>query len=149
MSGFLLADTGAVHGEPVRSNVLDLQSDKVAPAQLGVDRKVEHRVPKPAPTPEFMQALETIRINPTGEFPEPLPIAQAAAAVAKLDGYAENETDRADTQRQWPQLKGQVLVDRAGVVRWRNIECAVKGPAGIGKLPSIDETLAAAEALPR
>ena len=38
-------------------------------------------VPKPVPTPEFMQALETIRINPDGAFPEPLPIMEAAAAV--------------------------------------------------------------------
>jgi peroxiredoxin len=106
-------------------------------------------VPKPVPTPEFMQALETIRVNPTGEFPEPLPIGEAAAALARLDGYVENETDRADTQRQWPQLKGQFLVDREGVVRWANIECAAEGPAGLGKLPPIDEILAAAQALPR
>jgi peroxiredoxin len=106
-------------------------------------------VPKPVPTPEFMQALETVRVNPTGELPEPLPIMQAAAAIAKLDGYEENDTDRADTQRQWPQLKGQFLVDREGVVRWASIECAAEGPAGIGKLPAADEILAAISALSR
>jgi peroxiredoxin len=104
-------------------------------------------VPKPVPTPEFMQALETTRINPTGEFPEPLPIVEAAAAMAKLDGYVGNETDRVDTERQWPQLKAQYLIDRDGRVRWANIECT-EGLAGLGKLPSVDEILTAARALP-
>jgi peroxiredoxin len=104
-------------------------------------------VPKPEPTPEFMQALETTRVNPFGNFPEPLPVIQAAAAIAKLDGYVENETDRADTQRQWPQLKAQYLIDRDGIVRWANIECATEGIAGIGKMPSVDDILTAARAL--
>ncbi len=59
-----------------------------------------------------MKAMETTRINPTGEFPEPLPIPEAAKAIAKLDGYTENQTDKADMERQWPQLKGQFLIDR-------------------------------------
>jgi peroxiredoxin len=43
-------------------------------------------LPKPARTPELMTALEMTRINPDGILPEPLPIIEAAAAVAKLDG---------------------------------------------------------------
>jgi len=104
-------------------------------------------VPKPVPTPELIQAFETTLVNPTGDLREPLPIMEAAAAVAKLDGYAENETDHADTQRQWPQLKAQYLIDRDGMVRWANIECATEGLAGVGKFPSVDEILAAARAL--
>ena len=103
-------------------------------------------LPKPDPTPEFMHALETVKINPDGALPEPMPIAQAAAAIAKLDGYVENETDRADTERQWPQLKGQFLIDRAGVVRWANIECA-EGFSGIGSFPHPDEILSAARSV--
>jgi len=104
-------------------------------------------IPKPAPTPELMKAIETIRINPDGVLPEPLPIVQAAAAVGKLDGYAENETDQADMERQWPQLKGQFLIDRDCIVRWANIECATEGLAGLGKFPSRDEILTAARTL--
>jgi peroxiredoxin len=104
-------------------------------------------VPKPVPTPQFMQALETIRTNLDGALPEPLPIVEAAATVAKLDGYVENETDRADMQRQWPQLKARYLIDRDGIVRWANIECA-EGLAGMGKSPSVDEILTVARALP-
>jgi peroxiredoxin len=104
-------------------------------------------LPKPASTPELMKVLGDIRINPDGILPEPLPIMEAAAAVAKLDGYRENETDQVDKERQWPQLKGQFLIDRDGIVRWANIECATEGLAGVGKFPSSDEILAAARAL--
>ena len=103
-------------------------------------------LPKPDPTPEFMHALETVKINPDGALPEPMPITEAATAIAKLDGYVENETDRADTERQWPQLKGQFLIDRAGVVRWANIEGA-EGFSGMGRFPSLDEILSAARSV--
>jgi peroxiredoxin len=103
-------------------------------------------VPKPTPTPEFMKALEATRINPDGALPEPLPITQAAAAIGKLDGYAENDTDRADMQRQWPQLKGQFLIDRDGIVRWVSIECS-EGMAGLGKFPTADEISAVVRAM--
>jgi peroxiredoxin len=102
-------------------------------------------VPRPDPTPELMKAAETIRINPDGLLPEPLPITQAFAAAAKLDGYTENEIDHADMQRQWPQLKGQFLIDRGGIVRWANVECATEGLAGVGKFPSGEEILSAAK----
>jgi hypothetical protein len=61
----------------------------------------------------------------------------------------ENETDHADMERQFPQLKGQFLIDRDGIVRWANIECATEGMAGVGKFPSEEEILTAARALPR
>jgi hypothetical protein len=80
-------------------------------------------------------------------LPEPLPISQAAEVVGKADGYTENDTDKADMERQWPQLKGQFLIDRDGIVRWAHIECAIEGPAGMGKLPSADQIIAAARML--
>ena len=107
----------------------------------------EYGVPKPVSTPEFMKELDIIRINPEGLFPEPVPISQANTAIAKLDGYAENEIDHADMERQWPQLIGQFLIDRDGIVRWANIECGTEGLAGVGKFPSNDEILTAARTL--
>lgn len=104
-------------------------------------------VPKPAPTPELMQELDSVRINPDGIFAQPLPVEEAAAAIGKLDGYAGTETDQADLQRQWPQLKGQFLIDRDGIVRWANIECGNEGLAGLGKFPSRDEILTAARSV--
>src|SRR5213593_3794024 len=79
-------------------------------------------VPRPAVTPELMEALAATRINPHGDYPEPLPV----------------------MERQWPQLKGQFLIDRDGIVRWANIECAKEGLAGLGKNPPEDVILSAA-----
>jgi peroxiredoxin len=112
---------------------------------------VTHRaygLPKPTPTPEMMEAMGSIKINPTGELPEPLPIPEAAMTLARMDGYANTDTDQADLNRQWPQLKGQFLIDRDGIVRWANIECA-EGLAEIGKFPSDEEILTAVRSLPR
>ncbi len=106
-------------------------------------------LPKPAATPELMQEMGAVRINPTGELPEPLPIPEAAAAIGRLDGYTGTETDQTDMSQQWPQLKGQFMIDRDGIVRWANIECATDGLAGVGKFPTEEELLAAARALPR
>jgi len=105
-------------------------------------------VPKPAPTPEFMKAMESTRINPEGDLPEPLPIMQVAERVSKADGYVETPTDKAELDRQWPQLKAQFLIDREGIVRWANVECAKEGVAGVGKFPSLDEIVTAARKLP-
>ena len=93
-----------------------------------------------------MKAMETVLINPNGELPEPLPIGQAAVAMAKADGYVETATDKAELDKQWPQLKAQFLIDRDGIVRWANIECS-EGVAAVGKFPSAEEILTAARAL--
>ena len=121
--------------------------------RLGADPELTtHRLyglPKPALTGEFMKAVEATRVNPFGEFPAPVPLMQSAEASAKLDGFVETETDQADMMRQFPQLKGQFLIDRDGIVRWANIECATEGLTGIGKFPSEEEILAAARAMLR
>ena len=97
----------------------------------------------------FMKEVENTRVNPFGEFPAPVPLMQSAEASAKLDGFVGTETDQADMMRQFPQLKGQFLIDRDGIVRWANIECATEGLAGIGKFPAEEEILAAARAMLR
>jgi len=86
---------------------------------------------------------------PTGELPEPLPSGAASAAVDKLQGYTPSEVDLRDAERQFPQLKGQFLIDRDGIVRWVNVEGADEGLAGIGKFPTTAQLLEAARALPR
>jgi len=103
-------------------------------------------VPKPEPTPELMRALETTRVNPTGELPEPLPVMEAAKILQQLDGYAYTPTDQRDVESQWPQLKGLFMIDLHGIVRWVDIECGREGMAGIGKLPSEAAILDAARA---
>ena len=103
-------------------------------------------VPKPEPTPELMEQMGTVRVNPTGELPEPLPVAEAGKVLQQRDGYVYTAEDQADVERQWPQLKGMFLIDRSGIVRWSYIECAEEGLAGIGKMPSEHAILDAARA---
>ena len=121
--------------------------------RLGADPELTtHRLyglPKPAVTDEFMKQFEATRVNPFGEFSEPLPIVKTSEAASKLDGYKDTDTDQAEMMRQFPQLKGQFLIDRDGIVRWANIECATEGLSGLGKFPAEEEILAAARALPR
>lgn len=104
-------------------------------------------VPKPEATPDLMQALEQVRVNPFGDLPEPLPIAEAAKVFQDRDGYVNTPTDNADVERQWPQLKAYFMIDREGIVRWADIECSTEGLGGIGKLASEDVILGAARAL--
>lgn len=111
---------------------------------------ITHRsfgLPKPAVTPELMQTLRSVRGNPTGELPEPLPLGETVTALDRLHGFEPTQTDRADREKQFPQLKGQFLVDRDAIVRWVNIECGKEGVAGLGKFPTDEELLAAARAL--
>jgi len=102
-------------------------------------------LPKPELTPELVQAMETVPINPTGELPEPLPAAQASPLLDRIHGFQPTEADQQDRARQTPQLMGEFLVDGDGIVRWVSIECAQEGMAGMGKSAPESEVLAAAQ----
>ena len=104
-------------------------------------------LPKVEVTPELMEALKTVKGNPTGELAEPLPLMEAAEAVDKLHGFQRTEADRTDGERQSGQLKGEFLIDRSGVVRWANVECAREGLPGFGKFPGDEDLLAAARSI--
>ena len=101
------------------------------------------RVPKPEMTPEMEQAIRTTPVNPTGELPEAKPIHDVANALDQRDGFEWTQTDNEDAERQFPQLVGQFLLDRTGIIRWVNIEGA-EGLGGLGKFPTDEEFLAAA-----
>jgi hypothetical protein len=106
-------------------------------------------LPKPPVTPELMQQFQSVRVNPTGDLPQPLPVLEAAAALDRLHPHTSTETDEVDHQQQFTQLTGEFLVDRDGIVRWSRVECAKEGMAGLGKFPTEEEILAAARTLPR
>src|SRR5688572_15291237 len=106
-------------------------------------------LPKPSFTPDLIQAAQQTQTDAWGELPAPVPVAAAIDALNKRDNFQMTETDRADHQHQYltgPQMAGQFLVDRAGIVRWAHIECA-EGLGGAGKLPTDEEILAADRAL--
>lgn len=129
---------------------------KLRPSKVAIVADPEcstHRafgLPAPALDEQTMKVAETIRINPTGELPEPAPLLQAADALDKVQGYHKTAVDQQDSARQMEhgvQLKGQFLLDREGVVRWANVECATEGLAGFGKFPTDEELLGAAASL--
>jgi peroxiredoxin len=107
------------------------------------------RVPKPEATPEFMHGLETAKTDAGGELAEALPITKALNALDEKDRFEFTATDNEEMEKQFPQLVGQFLVDRAGIIRWVNVEGADDGLAGVGKFPSDEEFLAAAGRLPK
>ena len=115
---------------------------------IGADPQLEtHRsfgVPRPDPTPELLKMAGTIRINPTGELPEPLPADVAGIELNRLDGFQMTPTDQREAESTFTQLKGQFLIDRDGVIRWANIECGKEGLSGLGKFPTQAELLTAA-----
>ena len=124
------------------------------PGPIGADPElVTHRLyglPNPAVVPvtrELLNAYETTYINPMGDLPRPMPVLEASAETNRMDGHELTASDQEEMQRHWPIAVGQFLVDRAGIVRWVNIEGAEEGLAGAGKFPSDEELLAAARAL--
>ena len=117
------------------------------PLTLAVDPQLTtHRlygVPKPEFTPELMKMVDDLRINPTGELPEPMHPLAASEALTAADGFVRTPTDQREMESNFTQMKGQFLIDRQGVVRWLNIECQ-EGISGLGKFPTQDELITAA-----
>jgi peroxiredoxin len=117
---------------------------------LGADpHLVTHRsfgVPRPEPTPELIQIVGSIPINPTGELPEPLPAMAAGAELNRRDGFQPTAVDQREMESSFTQMKGQFLIDRDGIVRWANIECQ-EGLSGLGKFPSHEELITAARSV--
>lgn len=106
-----------------------------------------YRIPRPALTPEVSKFLAETPLNPTGELPAPLPLMALGEELDRRDRFTPSATDQRDMERQFGQLKGQFLIDREGIVRWQNVECAREGLHGLGKFPSNDELLQAARSL--
>jgi peroxiredoxin len=105
------------------------------------------QVPRPEATPQFMEALQTARTDAGGELPQPLPVMDAFKALGEKDRFDLTPTDTEEMEKQFPQLVGQFLLDRDGVIRWVNIEAAREGMTGLGKFPTDEEFLAAASRL--
>lgn len=104
-------------------------------------------LPRTEATPDVVERLQTVKVNPTGELPEPVSAWEVGGHLDRLDGFRRNPIDESDLERQYGFVRGQFLLDRDGVVRWANVECAREGLAGVGKFPTEDELLEAASVL--
>ncbi len=85
-------------------------------------------------------------INPTGELPAPQNCFAAMEALNKKEGFEPNEVDQQIVAAHGTQLTGHFLIDREGIVRWRQVE-AVDGIDNLSKFPSDEEILTAARGL--
>ena len=100
---------------------------------------VTHRaygVPSVPMTAELGQALNELAFDFAREHGLPAKPSTAHDDINAIDDYRPTAEDRAEFERHQAQLTAQFLIDREGVVRWRNIE---RAPA---EFPSDAELLA-------
>ena len=95
-----------------------------------------------------MEDLMGLRVNPTGELPQALPVPEAAAELNRREGFEPTEVDQQIAAAHGGQLDGFFLLDREGIVRWVHIEAGER-PTDLGKSPTEADILAAARSLPR
>jgi len=105
----------------------------------------------PASTPEYKELRATVRINPTGEAPEPMSLDAAQTWLREHDRFGEIQEDQLDQLRSIrPDFNnihaGHFLIDRAGFVRWVHIETPIDDLSHYGLFPTDDELLAAVRA---
>jgi len=143
---------GVVASSPERARVFFRYRPPRMPVGADPDL-VTHRafgVPTAAPTPELWQAVGSAAVDLLRELKQPeAPPTEAYDRLGQLDGFQLTEQDRAQQERNRAQLTAQFLIDREGIVRWANVECATEGLAGLGKFPTEEELVEAARALPR
>jgi len=85
-------------------------------------------------------------INPTGELPAPQNCFGAMETLNRKDGFEPNEVDQEIVAAHGTQLAGHFLIDRDGIVRWRQVEAAER-VEDLSKFPSDEEILTAARRL--
>jgi hypothetical protein len=96
---------------------------------------------------ELWGAVESASKKLAHELGIPVTESRAREAIGRLDGFEETDSEHGEKVRHQVQFTGQFLLDREGIVRWSNIECAKEGLAGIDRFPSDEELLAAAGTL--
>lgn len=120
--------------------------------ELGADPDLTthhtYGLPQSEATQELLQVVHSKLGGLARELGLNVPEAEVWGALDRLDGFELTKGDEADFQRHQAQFIGQFLVDRAGIVRWANVECAKEGLAGLDAFPTDQELLAAAQALP-
>jgi len=112
------------------------------PAGVIVEAESATSWPQSATMGQFLAA----KVNPTGELPEALPEPEAAAELNRREGFQPTEIDQQIEAAHGTQLAGHFLMDREGIIRWRQIEAAERIDE-LGKFPSDEEILRAARGL--
>jgi hypothetical protein len=116
-----------------------------ADPELAIHRA--YGVPRAPLSAEIWGAVDSACVDLARDLRLPLGAGGAREAVERLDGFQSAESDQVDLEKHQTQFTAQFLVDRQGIVRWANIECARDGLAAIDRFPTDDEILTAARAL--
>ncbi|MDO3434510.1 peroxiredoxin-like family protein [Rhizobium sp. CBN3] len=95
-----------------------------------------------------MAQFEAARINPTGEFSEPLQPMEANTALNAKDRFELDEADQVIFAKHATQLVGHFLVDANGIIAWAQME-ALDGPSSLCIFPTAAEIVAAVGELGR
>ena len=90
-----------------------------------------------------MNQMMSMRINVTGELPEPLDPMAAAEALNTKDGYEITEADQQMKATGMGQLVGEFLLDREGIIRWSFTEVPEGGKHLFGA-PTAQDVMSAA-----
>jgi len=90
-----------------------------------------------------MSQMMSMKINVTGELPEPLDPMAAIEALNKMDGYEITEADQQMQATGGGQLIGEFLLDREGIIRWSFTEVANAGKNLFGA-PTPQDVMSAA-----
>ena len=98
------------------------------------------------PMSATMGQLQSTLLNPTGELPEPMDPFAASEVLNRRDGFELTEVDQQIAAEHATQLAGHFLVDRAGIIRWGQIEAGER-IGDLAKFPTDDEILRAARGL--
>ena len=65
-----------------------------------------------------MSQMMSMKINVTGELPEPVDPMAAVEALNKMDAYEITDADQQMQATGMGQLVGEFLLDREGIIRW-------------------------------
>ncbi|MBB4193756.1 peroxiredoxin [Rhizobium aethiopicum] len=95
-----------------------------------------------------MAQFQAARINPTGEFSEPLQPMEANTVLNAKDRFALDQADHAIFAKHATQLVGHFLVDANGIIAWAQME-ELDGPSSLCIFPTATEIIAAVGELGR
>ncbi|SCB59893.1 Peroxiredoxin [Rhizobium aethiopicum] len=95
-----------------------------------------------------MAQFQAARINPTGEFSQPVQPMEANTVLNARDGFELDEADHAIFAKHATQLVGHFLVDQNGTIAWAQME-ALDGPDSLCIFPTAAEIIAAVGELGR
>ena len=104
-------------------------------------------IPRGPITPELREIVESSYVRLARQEGISLPEGSARETFHKADGVELTEGDKADRGRHQAQNAGHFLIDREGIIRWSDIECARDGPAGLYRFPTTEQMVTAARAL--